>query len=74
MANRQAERDEPEFLQLRTMLRKTMLSELEKLPTTLEKLEPKARIELIVKIMPFIFPRCDSIGATAYERFDRVFE
>lgn len=68
MPKKQAEEDEPEFLQLRTILRKTMLSELEKLPTTLENLEPKARIELLVKIMPFVFPRCDSIIVTAYEK------
>ncbi len=68
MPKKQAEEDEPEFLQLRTMLRKTMLSELEKLPTTLENLEPKSRIELLVKIMPFVFPRCDSIIVTAYEK------
>ena len=68
MARKQADQDGPEFLQLRTMLRKTMLSELEKLPTTLENLEPKARIELLVKIMPFVFPRCDTMRATAYER------
>jgi len=73
MARKQADQDEPEFLQLRTMLRKTMLSELEKLPTTLENLEPKARIELLVKIMPFVFPRCDSMHAMQFESSDSIF-
>lgn len=46
---------------LRETLKTIMKKELEKLPETLEALEPKERLNIICKFMPFVFPRVESI-------------
>ena len=46
---------------LRETLKTIMKKELEKLPETLEALEPKERLNIICKLMPFVFPRVESI-------------
>jgi hypothetical protein len=36
----------------------------------LESLEPKERLELVIKLIPFILPKVDKIGHTYNEPFD----
>jgi hypothetical protein len=48
--------------ELRKTLKGIIASELETLPTTLEGLPPKERIELLIKLLPFAMPRIDKIG------------
>ena len=45
----------------------------EKIEELLESLEPKERLELVIKILPFILPKVDKIGHTYNEPFDASF-
>ena len=66
---------EPLFRELRSKLRNAMDHELQKLPETLQALEPKERIDMIIKLMPFVLPKCESIHPTAYENdYDSFFQ
>lgn len=42
---------------LRKTLKSLMQKEIEKLPETLEKLEPEQRLTMLIKLMPFVFPK-----------------
>jgi hypothetical protein len=44
---------------LRNMLKATMQKELEKLPKTLEALTPIERMNVVCKLMPFVFPKME---------------
>lgn len=52
---------------LRETLKNIMQTEIEKLPETLEALEPKERLNILCKLMPFIFPKVESIHSTEGE-------
>jgi hypothetical protein len=41
-----------------------MQLEIEKLPETLATLEPKDRVNILCKLMPFIFPKVEAIHPT----------
>ena len=47
---------------LRETLKSIMQNEIERLPETLEALETKDRINIICKLMPFVFPRVEAIS------------
>jgi hypothetical protein len=49
-------------IELRKTLKGIVASELEALPGTLEQLEPRERLELLVKLLPFCLPKVDSIS------------
>jgi hypothetical protein len=57
-----------------TELRKTMKGlvnrELEILPDLIENLPPKQRIEVILKLLPFVVPKVESISHTSGEPFE----
>lgn len=53
--------------ELRSALKNILHDEIEKLPEHLATLDAKDRIELLVKIMPFVLPRVEVIKATANE-------
>jgi hypothetical protein len=55
--------------ELRDTLKTIMQKEIEKLPETLEQLEPKERVNVICKLMPFVFPKVNTISATEGEPF-----
>lgn len=46
---------------LRNKLKSIMQKEIERLPETLEALEAKERISILCKLMPFIFPKVESV-------------
>lgn len=52
---------------LRDKLKSIMQKEIEKLPETLEALEPKERINILCKLMPFIFPKVEAVHPTQGE-------
>lgn len=52
---------------LRDKLKSIMQKEIEKLPETLEALEPKERINILCKLMPFVFPKVESVHPTEGE-------
>lgn len=50
-------------MELRQTLKATMKKELEKLPETLQALEPKDRLNVLCRLMPFVFPKVETIHA-----------
>ncbi len=54
---------------LRQTLKAIVQKELEHLPGYLESLEPKERLNVICKIMPFVLPQVRAINPTADEPF-----
>ena len=59
--------------ELRTILKNVLYNELENIEELLESLEPKERVELVIKLIPFILPKVDKIGHTYNEPFDAGF-
>jgi hypothetical protein len=55
--------------ELRDTLKTIMQDEIEKLPETLEQLEPKERLNVICKLMPFVFPKVNTVSSTDGEPF-----
>jgi hypothetical protein len=53
--------------ELRDTLKTIMQNEIEKLPETMEQIEPKERVNLICKLMPFVFPKLNTVSATEGE-------
>ena len=53
--------------ELRAVLKDVLYDEIEKLPHRLDELEAKDRLELLVKLMPFVFPKVQSVSPTAGE-------
>jgi hypothetical protein len=51
-------------IELRKTLKGIVAGELEALPTTFEQLQPRERLELLIKLLPFCLPKVDSIGGT----------
>lgn len=49
---------------VRETLKAIMQKEIEKLPAHLETLEPKERLNILCKLMPFVFPKVENIHAT----------
>ena len=47
---------------LRQILKGLMQKEIERLPELLEQLEPKERINVLCKIMPFVFPKVEAVS------------
>lgn len=52
---------------LRGTLKAIMQREIEKLPETLENLEPKERLNILCKLMPFVFPKVEAVQPEAGE-------
>ena len=48
--------------ELRKILKGIIASELETLPTTLEQLPAKERLEMVIKLLPFCMPKIDPIN------------
>ena len=46
---------------LRRTLKAMMQKELQNLPSTIEKLEPEQRLSILIKLMPFVLPRVNSV-------------
>tara|TARA_B100001093_G_scaffold505638_1_gene563295 strand:+ start:227 stop:469 length:243 start_codon:yes stop_codon:yes gene_type:complete len=56
--------------ELRVLLRDIMYQELEEVQERFSILEPKQRIELIIKLMPCILPKVNSIFHKTHEPLD----
>ena len=56
--------------ELRVLLKDIMYQELEEIQERFSLLEPKQRIELIIKLMPYILPKVNSISHTTNEPLD----
>ena len=60
--------------ELRSVLKNIICKELELLDQQLDKLEPKQRVEIVIKLMPYVFPKLNSISYTSNEPLDWGFE
>jgi len=54
---------------LRKTLKAMMQKEFEQLPETLKGLEPKDRLNILCKLMPFVFPKVEAVHPTDGEPF-----
>lgn len=52
---------------LREVLKTIMQREIEEIPDLLKDLEPKDRLNLIIRLMPFVFPKVESIHQSSGE-------
>ncbi len=52
---------------LRNKLKNIIHKEIDRLPETLEALEPKERINILCKLMPFILPKVNAVHPTEGE-------
>jgi hypothetical protein len=50
------------IIDLRETLKSIMQKELEKLPETLETLNPKDRLNIVCKLMPYVFPKLEGVN------------
>jgi len=50
--------------QIRSELKNFIHDEIQKLPETLKELEPKERLDFLVRLMPYALPKSDKISAT----------
>ncbi len=56
--------------ELRTVLKDVVYRELESIEMRLDELDPKERIELTIKLMPYVFPKLQSISHNTNEPMD----
>ena len=56
-------------MDLRDVLKRIMEKEISQLQTTLESLPAKERINIVCKLMPYIFPKVDTISSSSGEPF-----
>ncbi len=61
---------------LRETLKAIMRTEIEKLPETLEALDPKERLNVVCKLMPYVFPKVETVHSKEGEplQFDNWFD
>jgi hypothetical protein len=52
---------------LRDTLKTIMQKEIEKLPETLEALDTKERLNVVCKLMPYVFPKVETVHPTEGE-------
>ena len=56
--------------ELRTVLKNILYNEIEKIEEYLDGLEPKEKLDTIIKLMPYILPKTSTISHTANEPLD----
>jgi hypothetical protein len=57
-------------VELRSALKDVLYEEIERLPHRLDELETKDRLELLVKLMPYVFPRMNAASHSMDEPID----
>jgi len=57
---------------LRVTLKKVVQAEIQKLPEYFENMEPRQRVETLIKLLPYVFPRVEPVHLTEGEpsKFD----
>lgn len=53
--------------ELRSLLKDLLYEELESFSTRLEELKAKERLEIVLKLMPYVFPTIEKVNSTANE-------
>ena len=59
--------------ELRATLKAIIEKELEAIPETLENLTPEKRIEIIIKLIPYVLPKVESVPMDKGEPMDWSF-
>lgn len=59
--------------ELREVLKTIVYDELNNLPSLLDALEPKERIEVLIRLAPYVLPKVDTINMAAGEGFNEMF-
>lgn len=54
-------------LDLRETLKQIIKNEIEKLPQTLATLEPQERLNVLCKLLPYVFPKVEAVHITEGE-------
>ena len=54
---------------LRENLKSIMHNEIDKIPELLKELEPRDRLNIICKLMPYVFPKLETISSSSGEPF-----
>jgi len=54
---------------LRDSLKTIMQSEIENLPKTLNKMEAKDRLNVVCRLMPYVFPKVETVNSQDGEPF-----
>ena len=60
--------------ELRTILKNIIANELEALPETLKEIEPKDRLDIIVRLIPFVLPKVEMVNMEVGEPFGWTLE
>jgi len=55
--------------ELREILKGIISKEIETIPATLEKLPPEKRLEIVLKLMPFVLPKVETVPMQTGEPF-----
>jgi hypothetical protein len=55
---------------MRERLKAMVQNEIEKLPERLEALEPKDRVQVLFKLMPYVFPKVETVHFKEGESID----
>ena len=55
--------------EVRATLKAIIAGELERLPETLETLDASKRLDVVLKLIPYVLPRVDSINMNSGESF-----
>ena len=53
--------------ELRAILKDVLYEEIDRLPERLDELDAKERLELVIKLMPFVFPKVQSVSQSLDE-------
>tara|TARA_B110000879_G_scaffold93951_1_gene128604 strand:+ start:1030 stop:1272 length:243 start_codon:yes stop_codon:yes gene_type:complete len=56
--------------ELRSVLKDVLFEELGEIKEKLDMLEPKERLELVIKLIPYVLPKVNSVSHTANEPMD----
>lgn len=56
--------------ELRSVLKNVIYNELENIEERLGQLDSKQRLELVIKLMPYVLPKLESISHTTNEPID----
>ena len=56
--------------EIRTVLKDLIYKEIDEIQEHLDSLEPKQRIELVIKLIPYVLPKVDSISHSSNKPLD----
>jgi hypothetical protein len=59
--------------EMRTILKNILFTELENIEELMDSLDSKQRIELVIKLLPFILPKVETVSHTYNEPVDFSF-